>query len=91
LTDYEFTILSLLRTRTDADTDVRFAARQTFSTETIKKDQPTPTLEGWVYIQFQPVIIIMFFFSFRIRDILSTAKAGDHLKQLLNPHFGETF
>ncbi len=48
LTDHEFTILSLLRTRTDADTDVRFATRQKFSVETIKRDQPSPTLDKYV-------------------------------------------
>ena len=43
LTDHTYTILSLLRMRTDADTDVRFATRETFSMDTVKKDQPMPT------------------------------------------------
>ena len=45
LTDHAYTILSLLRTRTDADSDVRFATRETFSMDTIKQSQPQPTLE----------------------------------------------
>ena len=45
LTDHTYTILSLLRTRTDADTDVRFASRETFSMETVKREQPMPTEE----------------------------------------------
>ncbi|XP_064403966.1 ribosome quality control complex subunit NEMF-like isoform X2 [Halichondria panicea] len=68
LTDHAHVILSLLRTRTDADSDVRFANREVFSTETAKMEQPPPSLDG-------------------VKDILSAAKPGDSLKQVLNPHF----
>ena len=43
LTDNAYTILSLLRTRTDADTDVRYAVRETFALDSVKNEQPTPT------------------------------------------------
>ncbi len=46
LTDHTHTILSLLRTRTDTDSDVRFATREVFSTDTIKMEPPPPTLDG---------------------------------------------
>ena len=45
LTDHAYSILSLLRTRTDVDTDVRFATRQVFSMETVKKEQPPPSMD----------------------------------------------
>ena len=48
LTDYSYTILALLRTRTDTDKDVRFAVRERFSQDTVKMEQPPPTLEGYV-------------------------------------------
>lgn len=48
LTDYSYTILALLRTRTDTDKDVRFAVRESFSRDTVKMEQPPPTLEGYV-------------------------------------------
>ena len=48
LTDHAYTILSLLRMRTDADTDVRFASRETFSMETVKREQPMATEEMYV-------------------------------------------
>lgn len=38
-------ILSLLRMRTDADADVRFAVRESFSMETIKQEQTVPSIE----------------------------------------------
>ena len=43
LTDSAYTILSLLRTRTDADTDVRFAVRETYALDSVKNEQPVPT------------------------------------------------
>ncbi len=49
LTDHSYTILSLLRVRTDTDKEVRFAIRETFSRETIKMEQPIPTTELYVY------------------------------------------
>jgi predicted ribosome quality control (RQC) complex YloA/Tae2 family protein len=49
LTDHSYTILNLLRTRTDADSDVRFAVRQTFSMETIKLHQPHPTPDQYTH------------------------------------------
>ena len=43
LTDYNYVILNLLRTRTDADAEVRFAVRETFSQDTVKREQPLPS------------------------------------------------
>jgi predicted ribosome quality control (RQC) complex YloA/Tae2 family protein len=45
LTDWNYLILSLLRTRTDTDADVRFAVRETFSLDTVKREQPSPSRE----------------------------------------------
>ena len=44
LTDHEYTILNLLRTRTEGD-DVRFAVREKFPFETAKKPEPLPDIE----------------------------------------------
>ena len=46
LTDHVYTILNLLRPRTDTDTDIRFAVRETYTMDTIKQEQPPPTLEA---------------------------------------------
>ena len=48
LTDNAYTILNLLRTRTDVDTDVRFAVRETFALDSVKNEQPAPTPDQWV-------------------------------------------
>jgi len=53
LTDFTYTILTLLRTRTDTDTDVRFAVRETFSQDTIKQEQPPPSVE--MYARLVPL------------------------------------
>ena len=43
LTDCTYSILNLLRTRKDADAEVRFAVREIFSRDAVKKEQPLPT------------------------------------------------
>lgn len=53
LTDFTYTILTLLRTRTDTDTDVRFAVRETFSQDTIKQEQPPPSVD--MYARLVPL------------------------------------
>jgi predicted ribosome quality control (RQC) complex YloA/Tae2 family protein len=40
LTDYEYTILSLLRVRTDTDQDVRFAVRERYPIEAARQSEP---------------------------------------------------
>lgn len=55
LTDFTYTILTLLRTRTDTDTDVRFAVRETFSQDTIKQEQPPPSVE--MYARLVPLFV----------------------------------
>ena len=44
LTDHEYVILNLLRTRKEGD-DVRFAVRETFPFDTAKKPEPLPDIE----------------------------------------------
>ncbi len=88
LTDHAHVILSLLRTRTDADSDVRFANREVFSTETAKMEQPPPSLDGWDKGNIFNLVIDNLPPMYSVRDILSAAKPGDSLKQVLNPHFG---
>ncbi len=61
LTDHAYTILSLLRVRTDTDADVRFAIRETFSMDTIKMDQPIPTKEQYVHLLSTSLLSLLFF------------------------------
>ena len=44
LTDYEYTILSLLRTRTDTE-DVRFAVREKYPVNSARQREPLMNLE----------------------------------------------
>ena len=44
LTDFEYTILSLLRTRTDSE-DVRFAVRERYPIENARQNEPLMALE----------------------------------------------
>ncbi|XP_022096667.1 nuclear export mediator factor NEMF-like [Acanthaster planci] len=67
LTDSEYTILNLLRTRTDSE-DVRFAVRETYPVEAAKKSEALPEPN-------------------RLQEILATAKPGDPIRKILNPHF----
>ncbi|XP_038077635.1 nuclear export mediator factor Nemf-like [Patiria miniata] len=67
LTDSEYTILNLLRTRTDSE-DVRFAVRETYPVEAAKKPEPLPEPN-------------------RLQEMLATAKPGDPIRKILNPHF----
>ena len=79
LTDHAYTILSLLRVRTDADTDVRFAIRETFSMETIKMDQPMATKDQyvqttililWLNYRFLLFIITEFYLFCRVQNLV---------------------
>ena len=98
LTDHAYTILSLLRVRTDTDTDVRFAIRETFSMDTIKMDQPVLTKEQYVHyfiaypspsLSFISSCYIIFVNSIcRVATFLVSAKPNEQLKHVLNPHFG---
>jgi len=45
LTDYEYTILQLLRMRTDTDKDVKFAVREKYPWDLAKQHESIPTLE----------------------------------------------
>ena len=44
LTDFEYSIVSLLRTRKDAD-DVRFAVRERYPVESARQREPIVTVE----------------------------------------------
>ena len=46
LTDYEYTILSLLRTRTDTD-DVRFAVREKYPIHSARQREPMMNQERY--------------------------------------------
>ena len=45
LTDYEYTILNILRPRTDESQDVRFAVREKYPLENAKQHTGPPTSE----------------------------------------------
>lgn len=45
LTDYEYTILNILRFRTDEADDVKFAVRERYPVDSAKVPAPLPTLE----------------------------------------------
>ncbi|NXA14929.1 NEMF factor, partial [Sapayoa aenigma] len=45
LTDHEYTILNILRFRTDEADDVRFAVRERYPVESVKAAAPLPTLD----------------------------------------------
>ena len=43
LTDYQYVILSLLRTRTDHDAETRFAVREVYPVQSAKQNEPLPS------------------------------------------------
>ena len=45
LTDHEYTILNLLRQRTDQDKEVRFAVRETYPVDSARQHDGAPTQE----------------------------------------------
>ena len=57
LTDYEYTILSLLRTRTDAD-DVKFAVREKYPVNSARQREPLMNQERCATYYLCVVVII---------------------------------
>ncbi|ESO87754.1 hypothetical protein LOTGIDRAFT_127397 [Lottia gigantea] len=72
LTDYEYTILNILRPRTDQSQDVRLAVHESYPVTVKQHIRPTHD-RHLRYI-------------FRIEEILSSGKDGDVIKKLLLPH-----
>ena len=54
LTDHEYTILNLLRPRTDESQDVRFAVREKYPVEGAKQPQGAMEQEKWVLSAADP-------------------------------------
>ena len=52
LTDFEYTVLQLLRTRTDNDKDVKFAVREKYPHELAKQHEGVPTSDKFVVFFF---------------------------------------
>lgn len=50
LTDFNYTILSLIRKRTDATTDERFAVNEIYPIDSVKKPEDLITLEKFVQL-----------------------------------------
>lgn len=50
MTDFEYNILSLLRTRTDSE-DVRFAVREKYPVDNARQYQPLMSMERLVILQ----------------------------------------
>lgn len=48
LTDFEYTIISVLRPRTDQEADVKFNVREKYPLELVKQNEPL-TKEKWNY------------------------------------------
>lgn len=48
LTDFNYTILSLIRKRTDATTDERFAVNEKYPIESVKQQEDLLSLEKFV-------------------------------------------
>ena len=101
MTDFEYTVLQLLRTRTDNDKDVRFAVREKYPHELAKQHAGVPSIdrfvnknniEDFIFIQYFKLKLnspFLYFFSMiRIIQILKEAKPGENLKRILNPNFG---
>lgn len=49
MTDFEYTVLQLLRTRTDNDKDVKFAVREKYPHELAKQHEGVPSTDRFVY------------------------------------------
>ena len=43
LTDYQYVILNLLRTRTDQDAETRFAVREVYPKDVSRQNEPLPS------------------------------------------------
>ncbi|CAL1532150.1 unnamed protein product [Lymnaea stagnalis] len=72
LTDHEFTILTLLRTREDSSQDVKFAVREIYPMNIGRQHVPCE-------------FFFPFFFS-RIKELMLSGKDGDVLKKILLPN-----
>ena len=50
LTDFEYSILNILRPRTDESQDVRFAVRETYPITSVRQDESAPDQEKYAII-----------------------------------------
>ena len=60
LTDFEYSILNILRPRTDESQDVRFAVRETYPITSVRQDESAPDQEKYAIIIIRIVYILLY-------------------------------
>jgi hypothetical protein len=76
-------ILSLIRKRTDATTDERFAVNEKYPVETVRQPEELPSLEK--FVQLKNFFKKSYLFLNRLIEILKNTKENESIKKVLNP------
>jgi hypothetical protein len=75
-------ILTLIRKRTDATTDERFAVNERYPVESVKQPEELISLEKFVEIRLNNS---HFDFIYRLIELLKNTPQNESIKKVLNP------
>ncbi len=89
LTDYEYTIISVLRPRTDENSDVKFTVREKYPLH-LAKQYENLTSEKYILFKKNLGKKNLIFKILRLKEILSTAKENDEIKKHLTSNLSNT-
>jgi predicted ribosome quality control (RQC) complex YloA/Tae2 family protein len=83
LTDFEYTIITVLRPRTDTDADVKFTVREKYPLH-IAKQHEALTIEKFEYPKqnIDKIVIKIIIHKKRVKQILMDAKDNEDVKKV---------
>ena len=76
-------ILSLIRKRTDATTDEKFAVNETYPIDSVKQPEELISLEKFVKNKMFSIYFILIFY--RLIELLNNTPQNESIKKVLNP------
>lgn len=82
MTDFEHTIISVLRPRTDENSDVKFTVREKYPLNLARQNEDL-TIEKYINHKFRVLLNFKHTKYFRIRELINSAKENDDLKKVL--------
>lgn len=76
-------ILSLIRKRTDATTEEKFAVNEKYPVESVKQPEDLISLEKFVFSLIH--LLNMYIFIYRLIELLQNTQKNEAIKKILNP------
>lgn len=85
LTDHQYVILNLLRSRTDQEAETRFAVREVYPKGAARQYEPLPSPSRCCH---NNCIVDVSSYNNRLQEILCACSPSDHIRKILMPYFG---